>query len=367
MRLEHITGMQAGYTMGMRPDGRELLVVCIKGTFTIPRDASEPQLAEEQVPLVEADIFTGEPGFSAPLYESDYAPFKPNCDVLLNGSAYGPQGRPATRVRVFLQVGSMSKSFHVVGNRFWLKDYGSVQPTDPQPFVKMPFSYDTAFGGLDASRQDPLKLQVYAANPIGRGFHVHLDNESVHGKPLPNTEELQQSIAAPNGSYRPMSLGPVHRSWPPRITYAGTYDQNWLDNIFPFLPPDFDERYYQAAPPDQQMPYPAGGELVVLGNLTPEGRVSFTLPRKEMLVWYLLKNGEEKAEKAVLDTVFLEPDAGRFTLTWRSSLPLKRNMFEVEMVVIGDNPEARFVVESSELEAMTASEAEEAEKSKEAA
>ena len=46
-----------------------------------------------------ADTFTGEPGFSAPVYEVDFAPRKPRCDVLLVGSAYAPEGRPATRVR----------------------------------------------------------------------------------------------------------------------------------------------------------------------------------------------------------------------------------------------------------------------------
>jgi len=29
--------MKAAYTMGMKPDGRELLVVAVKGTFTIPK------------------------------------------------------------------------------------------------------------------------------------------------------------------------------------------------------------------------------------------------------------------------------------------------------------------------------------------
>ena len=75
MQLINATGMQAGYTMGLEPSGRELLVVVVKGTFTIPDDPNEePRLADEQVPLVDADVFTGEPGFSAPLYESDYAP-----------------------------------------------------------------------------------------------------------------------------------------------------------------------------------------------------------------------------------------------------------------------------------------------------
>ena len=48
------------------------------------------------------------------------------------------------------------------------------------------------------------------------------------------------------------------RGWPGRIEYGGTYDQNWIDNVFPFLPADFDDRYYQMAPPDQQTDPPAG-------------------------------------------------------------------------------------------------------------
>src|SRR5215813_10890290 len=110
MELLNATGMQAGYTMGMRPDGRELLVVVVKGTFAIPQDWDEPKLAEQQVPLVEADTFTGEPGLSAPIYESDYAPSKPRCDVLLLGSAYAPYGRPAERVRVSLRIGPITSS-----------------------------------------------------------------------------------------------------------------------------------------------------------------------------------------------------------------------------------------------------------------
>jgi uncharacterized protein (TIGR02270 family) len=50
---------------------------------------------------------------------------------------------------------------------------------------------------------------------------------------------------------------------------------------------------------------------------------------------------QEVDKPALLDTIILEPDARRFMLVWRAALPLKRNMFEMEMVVIGDNPEAR--------------------------
>jgi hypothetical protein len=65
MELLNATGLQAGYTLGIDPDGRELVVVVAKGTFQIPAQGEAPQLAPEQVPLVMADDFTGEPGRSA--------------------------------------------------------------------------------------------------------------------------------------------------------------------------------------------------------------------------------------------------------------------------------------------------------------
>lgn len=340
--------MQAGYSMGMQPDGRELLVVSIKGTFTIPTDGEEVQLADKQIPLVEADTFTGEPGYSAPVYESDYPPHKPYCDVLLNGSAYAPEGRPTAKVRVFLKIGSFSKTFHVVGNRVWEKGLFSYKPSRPKPFAVMPISYDRAFGGVDSNHKDPDKLKAFLKNPVGCGMHVHLDKEFVEGQPLPNTEELNKPVDRPDGDYKPMSFGPIGRAWQPRVPLAGTYDQNWLDNVFPFLPPDFDERYYQAAPFDQQIPHPQGREPVVLVNLTPEGYTSFQLPEKKMLVWYLWRNGEEKAVSAVMDTIILEPDARRFMLVWRTAMPLKQNMFDVEMVVVGHEPEDRYKVASAD-------------------
>ena len=75
MNLINATGMAAGYTLGLDKDAREWLVVVVKGTFLIPKNPNdEPRLAPEQAPLVMADTFTGEPGFSAPIYEADFAP-----------------------------------------------------------------------------------------------------------------------------------------------------------------------------------------------------------------------------------------------------------------------------------------------------
>jgi len=336
MQLLNATKMQAGYTLGLQPDGRELLVVVVKGTFTIPKDEKqEPKLAPEQVPLVTADVFTGEPGFSAPLYESDYAPHKPKCDVLLNGSAYAPGGKPVERVTVSLRVGSWSKSFDVVGNRVWQAGALYIAVSKPELFTVMPISYNNAWGGIDKSQEDPAKHHYYPLNHAGVGYHEYTSGKYMDGKPLPNTEERGNKISSPKGKYRPMAFGPIGRAWEPRPKLAGTYDKKWLDNVFPFLPADFKEEYYQAGPLDQQIDYPKGGETIELINLTLSGRLAFKLPNLNVPVEFSLRDGQYREVIPVRDTIILEPDQGRFLITWRTSLPLRRNLFEIIQVIAG--------------------------------
>ena len=338
MDLLNATKMQAAYTLGVEPSGREHLVVVVKGTFAFPAPGEEPKLAEEQDPFVYADTFTGEAGFSAPMDESDFAFRKPRCDVLLNGRAYAPGGRPAERVTVGLKVGAMGKVFDVVGDRVWSATPLKTQPEPAEPFTAMPITYDRAFGGQDTAHPDPARHSAYTANPVGRGYHRETANEFVDGRPLPNTEERERPVAAPGGPYRPMSFGPIGRGWQPRLGDAGTYDQAWLDDVFPFLPADFRDDYYQAAPGDQRIPYPEGGEDVMLFNLTPEGRVGFKLPRLDLPVVFFLKTYEKEETRAVADTIVIDAEARRFVVCWRASRPLKRNIFEVVQVLAGTMP-----------------------------
>jgi hypothetical protein len=341
MELINSTRMVAGYTMGIEPSGRELLVVVVKGTFVIPTQGEPVRLADGQVPLVIADKFTGEPGFSAPEYEVDFAPKKHRCDVLLVGSAHAPGQRPTTNVQVGLQVNGITKAFKVIGDRQWTTGLTGVSMTSPQPFTVMPISYDRAFGGVDCRHEDPAKHAAFMRNPVGRGFHRHVKSEWLDGSPVPNTEEIARAVTVPDSDqYLPMSLGPVGRGWEPRYMYAGTYDDQWLQEHFPFLPPDFDDAYYQAAPLDQQIPHPHGGEEVVLRNLTPAGRTAFSLPTFDALIHFLPKKGPREDGRLILDTMVLEPEQQRFTLTWRATRPLMKNMFELAQVIVGKKSDA---------------------------
>jgi hypothetical protein len=337
MNLVNPTKLLAAYTTSTAPDGRESVVVVAKGTYAIPdHDDEPPRLADEPMPLVMTDEFSGEPGFSAAVYENDFAPRKPRCDVLLNGSAYAPGGRPAERVQVTLQVGALSKSFNVVGNRVYRAGALYMAVSDVTPFTVMPISYNNAFGGVDRSNPDPAKHRWYLSNHAGVGFHSDTSAKALDGKPLPNTEEAGHAVSKPGGNYRPMAFGPVGRSWQPRVKWAGTYDQKWLDETCPFLPKDFDDRYFQAAPEDQQTDYPKGGEQVVLTNLTPQGRTAFRLPERLRLpVVFFLRDGTMKQVAAVVDILLLEPDKKRFALVWRASLPLRRTIREITKMTVG--------------------------------
>ncbi|HKB04348.1 MAG TPA: DUF2169 domain-containing protein [Gemmataceae bacterium] len=339
MELVNATGMTAGYTLSVGTDGREALVVVVKRTYLIPSNPNEvPALAKVQVPLVETDAFSGEPGFSAPAAEIDYAPRKPRCDVLLTGSAYGPGGRATDRVTVSMRVGNVQKSFDVVGNRIWLAGALTLAISKPEPFTTMPISYDRAFGGVDKAKTDPTTFRWYPTNHAGVGWHDYLDTKFLDGTPLPNTEETGNPVRKPNGTYRPMAFGPIGRAWQPRPKWVGTYDQKWQDETYPFLPADFDERYFQAAPEDQQTDYLAGGEEVELLNLTPGGRTAFRLPRLASPVEVFPKAGGRSAIAAVVDTLVLEPDAGRFSLVLRGRYPLRRDLHEVRLVTVGEQP-----------------------------
>lgn len=338
MDLINGTGLPAAYTLGIDKDAREHLVVVVKGTFSLPPKGRGGVLlrAEKQVDLAQADVYAGKPGESPVLYESDFAPRKPLCDVLVNGSAYAPNGKPAATTHVAIRLGEMKKWFEVHGERRWRASllYG-VKPSAPKPFLRAPIGYDQAFGGVDVDPRQPERRACYGLNPVGRGYHPFSDAKALQGKLLPATAELGKPIANRKGKYRPMSFGAVGRNFSSRTKLAGTYDERWQEERFPFLPSDFDPAYFQAAPPDQQTAHPRGGEEVVLLNLTPEGRTCFTLPKLEIPVELTEVSRHRSESLAVVDTIVIEPDLRRLTMCWRASFPLKNDIFDALQLVVG--------------------------------
>lgn len=336
MQIEYVGRGHVAFTLGLDVSGREHVVLICKTAFLFPeRDGDVCQTAETTDPPVMADTFFGEPGLSAAEYETDFATFKPQCDLLLNASAHVPGGQPTAQCTVGINIGNVRKVFDVIGHREWQESVIGVAASNPHPFITMPISYDVAFGGTDDVDPDEELHDAYVDNPVGRGWHRRRNQGLLQGRPLPNTQAPDDQIEVPWGRHRPMSFGVVGRGWPERLKFAGTYDQAWLDDIFPFLPKDFDPRYFQAAPSDQQIAYPSGGELVSLLNLTPEGRTSFRLPPLEMPVVFGRRRAEDAHRTAVADTLMIEPNRRMIHITWRATLPLERDIFEVREAIVG--------------------------------
>ncbi|MCX8101688.1 MAG: DUF2169 domain-containing protein [Geminicoccaceae bacterium] len=315
---------------------REHLVLVVKGTFRFPeRDGGPLEPAEAQEEPVLADLHWGKPGFSPPRLEAELARFKPRCDLLVNGTARAPEGRPVERVTVGVACGPVRKLVQVVGDRVWRQAGATVGPSAPAPFTSMPVRLDRAFGGVDDADPEEAQPPAWAANPFGRGWHRVKNQGRIAGRPLPNLEYPGEPVTVPWGDYRPAGLGLLPRSVPQRLRYGGTYDQRWLEEVFPFLPADFDERYHQAAPEDQRPPWPAGGDEVVLLNLTPQGRTRFRLPVVDLPVVLIGRDGSEREKRPVLDTILIEPEERRVCLLWRTSEPLRCNLFEIPEAIVG--------------------------------
>ncbi|HCF2409952.1 TPA: DUF2169 domain-containing protein [Pseudomonas aeruginosa] len=336
MELLNATPLAAAYNQGLDAAGRESLVVIAKGSFDLPLDGREARLLDEQQALLMMDEFFGEPGLSAPRRECDFVPFKPFCDVLVLGSAQAPGGRPVQQLTAGIRVGRVGKALTVHGPRQWEPGLLGAGAGVAQPFQRQDISYASAFGGSHASPDNPGFMDCYMANPAGRGwFPRSADTAEIVGTPMPATEKPGEPVDSPHGRFTPMALGPLGRHWQARVGFAGRYDETWLAEQFPFLPADFDERYFQSAPSDQWTDYLRGGEEVLLLNLTGEERAAFRVPRREVPVTFFLKKGGHETAQARIDTLLVDCDARRVEITWRLRRPLRRNLFEIAQVLVG--------------------------------
>jgi hypothetical protein len=331
MNLENTTKLDTNITFGHDRTGHETIIVAAKATYDLP-PSGPPVLAAEQLPLLTADVFGPDAAQDAPRFENDFAPYKPKCDVLVSGRAHAPHGEPVNTIGVGVSVGQWSKKFTVHGSRIWLKSAFGHRISDRRPFVTQEIDYDHAFGGTDPDTLDPNRAATYEENPVGVGFYPN--RQALEGLPLPNTAEFGGLVEGWQTRHRPMAFGPLGRSWRPRRDFAGTYDDKWLVTRMPFLPDDFDSRYFQAAAPDQQIPYPRGGERIEIVNLCQDGRISTTLPELQIKVTFERRSRRFAQKLAPLDTLLLLPEERRLCMTFRCHLVAERDMFEVKEIIV---------------------------------
>lgn len=317
-------------------NGHRYVVALVKATYIFPADEfSLPTLAEIQTPIFAADVFEGEPGLSNLYFECDYGLHKKRCDVILKATAYAPNATPVTELVAGFRVGDCQKAVHVVGNRTW-QGLLSLSPSRPAPFTQMPITYSRAFGGSLMPVNEKDSSLSYPTNPIGCGYAKGKYTSQLKETPVPNLEDPDQPIRRCSANYNPCSFGPIGRSWQPRLSLAGTYDENWKENTFPLLPNDFNEEFFQCAPKDQQIPFPVGGEAVTLINMHPtRNRVAFVLPDLDLPMVLLTQQRSQHKLEPKVDCLTIDADQQQFTVVWRAHFPIKRAMNELHTLAIG--------------------------------
>jgi hypothetical protein len=140
---------------------------------------------------------------------------------------------------------------------------------------------------------------------------IALDARSAGGRPGP------APIPVP-------ALGPLSRSWPVRSRLLGAADPRRLEGPVISVPDSFDWTYFQAAPLDQRIGLLRGDEWLVLEGVHP------TLPRIETQLpgaraaarLHGLTAGGFRPLGLVLDTVRVDVDRRRCTLSWRGYFPI---------------------------------------------
>ena len=323
--------------------GTAMGVMALRGTFKIvPGAALLPD--QDQAPVRLADVYRGEPGASSVRWEGDLAPLKPRADIHLNAVAYAPEAEPTPEWTVGVTVGRRNEDdepvrlvhavLRVTGPRMWYRGVLGWKLEPPTPARSVPLTYENAYGGtvLDASG-GPVP---YAPNPVGKGFFLPKQAEADE-IPAPQVEWPTDPVERVGDDVAPAGVGPLARSWQPRLGLAGTFDDAWKEERWPHLPPDFDFAHYNSAPPQLQAPgYLVGDETISLRGLhadTPE--VVFCLPDYRMAALLRYQDGRIAPAPLRIDTVEIDvsdpdPEEHRVALVWRSQFPRRTPLRVVE-------------------------------------
>ena len=212
------------------PDGSHLWITAL-GAFDLrsPGDfLTEAQLWQTAAPALGAGML-------------DAGMPKPCAEVLVAGDACAPAGHPLRGLVVNLELGPIRKRLAVFGRRCWR--YGPDGPlmTRPESFERIPLEWSNAFGGPG-----------HAENPLGKGADARAAMSRGKLAELPMVETPETVITEIEHRPAPAGLGPRAEDAPSRLRFAGAYDEAWLRDDFPGLGRGFDQRYYNAACPDQQ-------------------------------------------------------------------------------------------------------------------
>lgn len=270
----HTPFATAGYFLRDR-QGIEHWVVAMRATLDL-RTGQLPALAPVQVPVRLLPLY--DPSGEELIEDTDFAPFRPECDILLYGEATPPPGESVRCFPVTLSVGATGRRIYCHGPRrvtrtlfgHRIEYLGDAKPTS--------LSWRHATGGADSfPGRDP--VSPHASNPIGTGWTADPKRmrrgDSLRLAPLDTRSEQD---AGPGLNNIGAGFGAIGPAWQPRLAQIGTCDDLWARTRHPLPPEDFDDRFHQTAPAGQTAAL-RGGEAVHVENASRSGVIRFRIPQ----------------------------------------------------------------------------------------
>jgi len=286
----------------------------------------ELRLAKDQDELFGGDIYYGEDIMRAVRYESDFIPFKPTTDIVLNAAAHTSLASNdwSCGIQVLSPAGLLLKEslLRVCGERIWTSTPLGWAKTPMQETKKVMLRYENSEGGciLGETEDDvPKILAIDSDNPVGSGIkHRKMDKSDY---PV-----AQVNWRKPKMAFKPYppGFGFINRTWDIRLAYAGTYDRQWEQEQNPYLPSDFSYYHYQSANPELILDsYIELNSQFKLQNLLPaHPQVNFALPELSCFVDTTDHEGYKQRRRMNIDTVLIDiesddPDDWAVYLSYR--------------------------------------------------
>lgn len=254
-------------------------------------------------------------------YESDFVPFKPYTDIIVNTKTYPYEKKK----KWYCSVGLYDEGIELNRLRLQIK-----QPLfDTTPYVDV--RYEHCKGGIIKIKHRGTEDEIHIhdkINPVGCGTyvkekcHIQIEYEDKYIKEVPP------------------GFGSIHRSWKGRVDYAGSYDETWLAEQHPLLPHDFDVLHYQAAHPMlRTKKYLQGGEEIELLGLMPHRYKNIIILPTMKFLSRVHTTTQIIPKKMNLDTLIIdlydkETEAYHVYASWRSSVNVYDDTMYTEVMYV---------------------------------
>lgn len=309
--------------------GSKYGILTVKATFLIHPDGTTEIDTQNPYPLFDGDQET-----DLGILPSDLYPRRdPVFEVILLGAAYGENNKPTSERTVGLRVGNVSRQIQVFGDRLW-EDKGKI--FSPKPFLRMPLTYDYAFGGsCEAAFDDYTLLDVEdRMNKYGRGFDAEkaasdlaAGFQAPDGFPKIDYQRMLPNLENPDFLISKWSDVPEPYCWatvPPDIGFRMIEAMHVFQSSG--APPEINEArnmVFHRAHPDWIIDLPPANCAISMKGMRPDMEImTFELPSLRIMADYVLGNRTGVRELAP-QLLLLLPEENKFYLVYRKAFTMQ--------------------------------------------